>query len=382
MTAMPTTITDLAGAPRTAPPGVLTLGVEEEYLLLHADRPEPAPVVDDVMDRVSPALRESVQYEYLRTQIEVASPPVTDLAALWRSMSVLREGVADAAAASGARLMAVGACPVTGPDSPVVDAPRYHRMAERFGALSPGHGLNGMHVHVGVADPELAVQVLNHIRPWLPVLHAATANSPFYQGVDTGYASWRTIAWERWPSVGPTPHLESFAHYRHLLDDLIASGAVLDEGMLYWYARVSAKYPTVEIRIGDVCPSLEDTMLIAALIRALVGTAIADVEAGLPAHAVDQQLLAAAHWRAAHDGLEGLAVDLVNGRPRPAWHLLRRLFDLVRPQLEQHGDLEIATVLMSRLRSHGTGAARQRAAFARRGSLDDVLAALTESTRG
>jgi glutamate---cysteine ligase / carboxylate-amine ligase len=380
VTAMPTV--NPAAAPPQAPPGLLTLGVEEEYLLLDAVRPEAAPVVEDVLDRVSPALRASVQHEYFRTQIEVASPPVVDLAELRRSMGVLREGVADAAEAAGARLVAIGACPFTGPDSAVVDQPRYHRMAERFGALSPGHGLNGMHVHVGVADRELAVQVLNHVRPWLPVLHAVTANSPFYQGIDTGYASWRSVMWERWPSVGPTPHLDSYAHYRHLLDDLIASGAVLDDAMLYWYARVSATYPTVEIRIGDVCPTLDDTMLVAALIRALVGTAIADVEAGLPAPVVSQQLLAAAHWRAAHDGLEGLAVDLVNQRPRPAWHLLRRLVDLVRPQLERHGDLEITTVLLSRLRSHGTGAARQRAAFARNGALDDVLAFLTTATRG
>ncbi|MFI5842822.1 glutamate--cysteine ligase [Catenuloplanes sp. NPDC051500] len=377
---MPTV--NLDTAPPQAPPGLLTIGVEEEYLLLDAVRPEAAPVVEDVMDRVSPALRASVQHEYFRTQIEVAGPPVVDLAELRRSMGVLREGVADAAEAAGARLVAIGACPFTGPDSPVVDQPRYHRMAERFGALSPGHGLNGMHVHVGVADRELAVQVLNHVRPWLPVLHAVTANSPFYRGIDTGYASWRSVMWERWPSVGPTPHLDSYAHYRHLLDDLIASGAVLDDAMLYWYARVSAKYPTVEIRVGDVCPSLDDTMLVAALVRALVGTAIVDIEAGLPAPAVSQQLLAAAHWRASHDGLEGLAVDLVNQRPRPAWHLLRRLVDLVRPQLERHGDLEITTVLLSRLRSHGTGAARQRAAFAKNGALDDVLTLLTTATRG
>ncbi|MFI2272933.1 MULTISPECIES: carboxylate-amine ligase [Catenuloplanes] len=375
---MPTTTDRTAGLAR----GALTLGVEEEFLLLDARRPAPAPVVDDVLERVSPALRASVRHAYLRTQIGVAGPPAGDLDALWRSMSLLREGVADAAEAAGARLTAIGACPLTGPDAPVADLPRCHRTAERFGPLAPGHGLNGTLVRVGVDDPELAVQVLNHVRPWLPVLHAVTANSPFYQGIDTGYASWRSIMWERWPSVGPTPLLESYAHYRHLLDDLIASGVVLDESMLHWHARLAPDGSAVELRIGDVCPSLADTALVAALVRALVGTAITDVEAGLPAPAINQQLLSAAHWRAAHDGLEGLAVDLVNQRPRPAWHLLRRLFDLVRPQLERHGDLEIATVLMSRLRSHGSGAARQRASFARHGSLDGVLAALTEATRG
>ncbi|WP_307249054.1 carboxylate-amine ligase [Catenuloplanes indicus] len=375
---MPTTTDRTAVLAR----GTLALGVEEEFLLLDAERLAPAPVVDDVLDRVSPALRASVRHAYLRTQIGVAGPPAGDLDALWRSMGLLREGVADAAEAAGARLTAIGACPLTGPDAPVADLPRCHRTAERFGPLAPGHGLNSTLVRVGVDDPELAVQVLNHVRPWLPVLQAVTANSPFHQGVDTGYASWRSIMWERWPSVGPAPRLESYAHYRHLLDDLIASGVVIDDGMLQWHARLAADGTAVELRIGDVCPSLEDTMLVAALVRALVGTAITDVGAGLPAPAINQQLLAAAHWRAAHDGLEGLAVDLVNQRPRPAWHLLRRLFDLVRPQLERHGDLEIATVLMSRLRSHGSGAARQRAAFARHGSIDGVLTALTEATRG
>ena len=116
-------------------------------------------------------------------------------------------------------------------------------MIERYGNVSPGPGYNGMHVHVGIPDPEIGVQVLNHLRPWLPMLHAATANSPFYNGRDTGYASWRSVLWNRWPPVGPTPWLESHAQYETLVDDLIARGMLLDEGMLYWYARLSAHLP-------------------------------------------------------------------------------------------------------------------------------------------
>jgi carboxylate-amine ligase len=255
-------------------------------------------------------------------------------------------------------------------------------MMERFGALSPGQGLNGMHVHVGVPDPETGVQVLNHLRPWLPVLHAATANSPFADGADTGYASWRSVMWERWPTVGPTPYLESHAQYEELLADLVESGAMLDEGMLYWYARLSARYPTVEIRIGDVCPTLDDTILVAALIRALVATVLQDVQNGVSAPRLPHHLLVAAHWRAAREGLEGPAVDLRTRRARPAWHLMRQLFDLVRPELDRHGDLELVTVLMGRLRSRGTGAARQRAVLAQQGSIADVVTWLAAHTRG
>jgi carboxylate-amine ligase len=361
---------------------LLTLGVEEEYLLVEADSPRGAEAVEDVFDRLPADLQQSVQHEFQRTQIEVASPPQLELRGLWESMTRLRTGLADAAERAGVRLVAVGAGPAAGPSAEIVDSPRYHRMRERFGDLSPGPGSNGMHVHVSIPDPETGVQVLNHLRPWLPVLQAATSNSPFFDDHDTGYASWRSMLWERWPTVGPTPQLESHEHYETVIADLVTTGAMLDEGMLYWYARLSANYPTVELRMGDVCPTLDDALLLAALARGLVATILHEVEAGTPAPVVSQPLLAAAHWRAAHDGLEGLNVDLDTREARPAWRIMRRLFDYVRPELQRHGDLEMATVLMGRLRARGTGAARQRAVYARRGSVADVVDWLAATTRG
>lgn len=355
----------------------LTVGVEEEFLLLDAEKSQAAPAVDAVLAEVTEDLRGQVAREYLTSQIEINSPPGLDLRALRHSLGLLRAGVAAAAERAGARVAAIGCCPVTGPEPPVVDEPRFHRMVERYGALSPGPGLNGLHVHIGVPDPHTGVQVLNHLRPWLPLLHAATTNSPFAEGRDSGYASWRSVMWERWPSVGPTPYLESLDHYEELVARLISTGAMLDEGMLYWYARLSARYPTVEIRVGDVCPSVDDTILVAALTRALVGTVLADIEAGRPAPRVEHHLLAAAHWRAAHDGLAGLLVDPADQRSRPAWHLFQRLFDTVRPELSRTGDLELVTLLIGRLRSRGTGASRQRAVYARTGDMAAVLDHIT-----
>jgi carboxylate-amine ligase len=123
-------------------------------------------------------------------------------------------------------------------------------------------------------------------------------------------------------------------------------------------------------------------MLLAALTRALVATLLDAVREGKPAPDVPHPLLMAAHWRAAHDGLEGLNIDMATREPRPAWRLMRQLFDYVSPELERHGDLETATVLMGRLRAHGTGAARQRAILAQHGSVDDVVNWLAKATRG
>ncbi|MEV4493796.1 glutamate--cysteine ligase [Micromonospora coxensis] len=368
----------------TTPEGtdLLTVGVEEEFLLVDPHTGAAVPAVDLVMEQVPPELRGQVEREFQTSQIEIGSPPGLELRSIRHSLGVLRAALADAAERAGVRLLAIGTGPVDGPVPPVVDKPRFDRMIERFRLLVPGPGNNGMHVHVGIPDPETGVQVLNHVRSWLPVLQAVTTNSPFARSEDTGYASWRSIEWEHWPSVAPTPFLESHEHYERLIRQLIASGVMLDEGMLYWYARLSAKYPTVELRIGDVCPSVDDAVLVAALVRALVATALTDIAEGRPAVNTDHHLLVAAHWRAAHDGLEGDGVDLANGELRPAWELLDRLVDRVRPALEEHGDLAEVTDLLGGLRRHGSGAARQRAVFARSGRLEDVVADVARQTRG
>ena len=270
-----------------------TLGIEEEYLLVDAVEPRAVEAVEDVFAELPDDMRDVVQHEYYRSQIEVASPPRLDLADLREAMTQLRGTVASAAERAGARLLAIGTGPAAGPNARIVDKPRYHTMRERFGDLSPGQGMCGTHVHVSIPDPETGVQVLNHLRPWLPVLQAAAANSPLFGGRDTGYASWRSMMWERWPTVGPTPYLHSHEHYLTLISDLEASGAMLDEGMLYWYARLSASYPTVEIRMGDVMPTLDDAMLLAALARALVATLLHDVRDGVPGPRVPDPLLVA-----------------------------------------------------------------------------------------
>ncbi len=359
-----------------------TLGVEEEYLLVDAVEPRGVEAVEEVFDELPEDLRTAVQHEFARTQIEVASPPQLELAEMDAALRRLRRGLAEAAGRAGARLVAVGVSPAAGPNARVVDKPRYHRMRERYGDLSPGQGMCGTHVHVSIPDSETGVQVLNHLRPWLPIFQAATANSPIAAGHDTGYASWRSILWERWPTVGPAPYLESLDQYETLISDLEASGAMLDEGMLYWYARLSAAYPMIEIRMGDVMPTVDDALLLAALARALVATLLAEVRNGVPAPNVPHPLLMAAHWRAAHDGLEGVNIDMATREPRLAWRLMRQLFDYVRPELDRHGDLDRATVLLGRLRARGTGAARQRAILAQRGSVPEVVDWLARVTRG
>ncbi|MCZ7422033.1 MULTISPECIES: glutamate--cysteine ligase [unclassified Micromonospora] len=365
-------------------PARLTIGVEEEFLLLDPDTGESLPVADRVLTSLLGRARKQSRQEFRHSMVEMVTPVCADLTDLRTHLITLRRAAAEAARSAGARLVAVGATPVHEPHRTVPDEPRYHAMSRRFGPVAHDPAVCGCHVHVGLPDRELAVQVCNHLRPWLPVVQALTANSPLHDGADTGHASWRSMQLERWPSIGPTPYFASVADYDATVAELVDAGVMLDAAMVYWYARPSASYPTVEVRVGDVCPGVDDTVLVAALVRALVATMVDQVRAGVPAPHLRSCLLAAAHWRAAHDGLDGQLVDLRGGGARPAWDLVEELFSTVTPALVRHGDLAYVLEQLARLRRDGTGAARQRRVIARTGgnvrAVLDHLAA--ETTAG
>ncbi|AEV83144.1 carboxylate-amine ligase [Actinoplanes sp. SE50] len=268
-----------AGRPvtRTMPAPALTIGVEEEFLLLDPVTGANLPIADQVAAALPESVRPRSRREMRRSMLELVTGVCTGLNEVRAQLSEQRRAAADAAEAAGARLVAVGATPVAELDSSMPAGQRYHDLADRYGPVAADPAACGLHVHVGVADRELAVQVCNHLQVWLPVVRALTSNSPLFLGVDTGHASWRSVQLLRWPSIGPTPYFASARDYGRTVEDLISSSMVLDEASIYWYARLSPTYPTVEIRVGDVCTDLDDTVLVTALVRAAVATAIADI---------------------------------------------------------------------------------------------------------
>ena len=340
----------------------LTLGVEEEFLLLDPVTWRNAPVADDARACLPDPAREQTRVEFRRSMMEMVTPVCTSLSELRRRLTANRAAAALAAQSAGARLVAVAATPVAEPDLTVEDTPRFRAIASHYGPIAHDPALCGCHVHVGVPDREVAVQVCNHLRPWLPVVQALTANSPFHAGADTHHASWRSIQLDRWPSLGPAPYLTSVAHYERTVAELVGSGVMLDDSMVLWWVRPSRRYPTVEIRVGDVCPTAGDTVLVAGIVRGLVATVLDDLAAGRPAVRPPEHLLRAAHWNAAHQGLGGTLMDLRGRRAVPAWDLVDLLADTIGPALRRHGDDGVVGKELARLREEGTGADRQRGA--------------------
>jgi glutamate---cysteine ligase / carboxylate-amine ligase len=217
-------------------------------------------------------------------------------------------------------------------------------------------------VHVAVDSDDEGVGALDRIRPWLPPLLALSANSPFWQGDDSGYASYRSQVWTRWPSAGPYAPFGSPSVYHETVRAMVASDTVLDRGMVYFDARLSAQHPTLEVRVADVCLDVDDAVLLAALARALVETAVREWRADVPPDPVRLELLRLAMWRAARSGVDAVLLDPGSWRPAAAADVLGRLVAHVTPALEDAGDLDRVRELLADVLGRGTGARAQRAA--------------------
>jgi carboxylate-amine ligase len=265
----------------------------------------------------------------------------------------------DLAGQQGAHIAAIGTCPL-----PVVPKttvkPRYQAMIDHLGLTTAEQLTCGCHVHVDVESADEGVGVLDRIRIWLPVLVALSVNSPFWQGTDSGYASFRTQAWHRFPTAGPTPLLGSGGEYHAYVDALLATKVPMDGGMIYLDARLSRNYPTVEVRVADVCVRVDDTVMIAALVRGLVETAAREWREGRPAPEVSSDLIRLATWRASRFGLDGDLLDPTTFRPTPTWAVIGGLLDHVRQALVDAGDDVVVDRQVDVLRTRGTGATVQR----------------------
>ena len=359
----------------------LTVGVEEEYQLVDAGTGELTPGIAAVLPAAREAVGSQVEPELHQSQIEVGTAVCRSLDDVRRDLARLRTKVADVAQAEGFRLVAAATHPDARRERQQVTPRRaYQDLAEQYGHLAKEQLVFGCHVHVAVPDDETAVHVLNHLRPWLAVLLALSGSSPFWEGADTAYASYRTEVFSRWPMTGMPATFASRAEYERLVDDLRATGAIDGPARLYWDARPSAKYSTVEIRVADVCTSIDDAVLIAALARALVATAIGACTRGQPAPELRPELVRAATWRAARTGLDDTLVDLSSLRAAPARQVVQALVRHVADALDAAGDRERVIDQIDVVFGRGTSARRQREVFGRTGSLAGVVDWLAEET--
>jgi glutamate---cysteine ligase / carboxylate-amine ligase len=351
-----------------------TFGIEEEYLVVDAESRDLRPRAERILETAHEQVGDEVAAELSESQVEVGTPICATLADARRNLTRLRAAAMAAAEAHGSRITAMASHPFADwLGQGITHKERYEAMGEAYQQLAREQLICGCHVHVAVDDPDLAVRVMDRSRPWLPAFLALSANSPFWQGVDTGYASFRTLTFDRWPTTGSPPVLGSRAAYDELVAALVRVGAIDDPRSLYWDIRPSMRYQTLELRTLDVCLGLDDAVALAGLARSLVRTLHGEEVAGAAPVEARPELVRVARWRAARYGLGGHLIDAAAGEEVPARVLVDRLLGRCRPDLEDSGEWDEVSAGVREVLARGNGADRQRAVFEQHGSFTEVV---------
>ncbi|POX44148.1 glutamate--cysteine ligase [Streptomyces sp. Ru72] len=358
----------------------LRIGAEEEFHVVNLESGRLVPRAGDILERLD---RPGFTTELHRSMVESNSRVHHTLDDLYKDLTGARRRLDAAASSLGLAVVAAGTVPLARITSGDVTADaRYRRMAQEYRRVADEQLICSAQVHVDVPDRDTAVRAMCLVSPWLPPLLALSASSPFWLGTDTGYASWRTMLWQRWPTAGPAGCYPDAAAYDAAIEDLIRSGVISDAGMVYYDVRPSAHQQTLELRICDACPRAETVVLISGLFRALVQDACSRrAREGGPACDGHHEWLRAASWRAARSGLEGTLVDPVTRRAVPARTALQRMLVRLRPALEASGDWAVVRELLAEILAIGSAAHRLR----RAAEAEDLLASIdlmVAETRG
>lgn len=369
--------------------GPFTIGIEEEYLLVVpatgalVARRDPA-----MMDELRAALGERVSMELLQAQVEVGTAACASIGEARRDLGALRRTVVEVAGRHGAAPIAASTHPFAEwHEQRISDDDRYRSITAEYRALARRQLVCGMHVHIGIHDPELRIALMRRALPFLPVLLALGTSSPFWRGHDTGLKAFRPTIFNELPRTGTPEALDDWADWQTLVELLAASGVCDDPTKIWWDVRPSAKLPTLELRIAEVCTGIEDALTIAAVWQALLRRLAGQRDRDAPWSRFRRTLVEENKWRAQRWGTAAELADYHGTRLVPFAEVVDELVDSLREDAAALGcgpEVERARDIVRR----GTSADRQLAVFHERkaaGAADDealraVVAWLVEAT--
>lgn len=358
----------------------LTLGIEEEYQIIDPQTRELANHADSLLADGVETLGEQIKPEFMRSQVEVGTSVCSDIREARTEVVRLRRAVADLAAKHGLALAAASTHPISAWSSQrVTEDDRYVQLEADLRDVARQLLIFGMHVHVGIDDPELRIDVINQARYFLPHLLALSTSSPFWQGRDTGLRSYRSVIFENMPRSGIPPSFRAWSEYQGFIDTLIKTGSIDEPTKIWWDLRPHPKFPTIEFRVADVCTKVDEVMCLAALYQSIVQKLIKlryDNHSWRPYR---HHLISENKWRAMRYGLDGKLIDFGRQSEVPARDLIVELLEVVDDVVDDLGcraEVEYVHTILER----GTSADRQLATFERTGHLEAVVDQLIEET--
>ena len=354
-----------------------TLGVEEELHIVDATTGELVPKIEEIMSRLPEDLKEAVSYELFQSVLEIKTPPCATVAEAEGRLRELRSRVGSWAAASGTALASAGTHPFSRyRDQKITEHARYKRVIAELRWIAKREVIFGQHVHVGVPGEEEAIEAHNRLAEQVPLLLALSTNSPYWQGMDTGYESTRVKIFETFPRSGLPPAFPDYAAFEDYVDLMIAAGAIDDYTFCWWDVRPHPNIGTIELRVLDSQTSLRSNVALAAITQCLVAKFLSESPLG----PYDRELAVENKWRASRYGLNAAFYDAEKGVSVPAKEAARALVDELRPVSQDLGcENELLGVL--RIVESGTGSQHQRRVYEKSDDFLDVVAFLIENTR-
>jgi carboxylate-amine ligase len=359
----------------------LTLGVEEEHMLVSSDDYGLASEIEVVLEKLEGgALAGRVHPELTESTAEIATGICVGVDDALRELTELRRGLATTLRPLGMRLAATGTHPFSlAEEQRITRRDRYRQLVEQLQYVARRELVFGMHIHVAVPDPDTCMKVMEGVLIELPILLALSSNSPFWRGEITGLNSTRTAVFAGFPRSGLPPRFDSYDDYAEAVGWLEGTGAIVDYTRLWWDVRPHPRLGTIEVRVMDVQFDLEYAMALTAYVQALVAQLIDEIDQGNPPTPFHRLLVAENKWLAARYGLDAPLIDLVTGRKATmtAAQLAKRRLRQLSPYAKDLGCLD-ALKGIDRMLSWGTGATRQMRVYNANRDLVEVMREVCE----
>jgi carboxylate-amine ligase len=360
-----------------------TLGIEEEYQVIDPETRELTSHEQKIVDACEASLGEQVKAEMHQAVVEVGTNICQDIHDAREQITGLRRDVNEVARSLGYRIGAAGTHPFSEWEKQLLTPhPRYNEIIHELQDTARSNLIFGLHVHVGIDDRNMALHIANSMRYFLPHLYALSTNSPFWEGRNTGFKSFRSKVFDKFPRTGIPDHFESVAEYDNYVNLLIKTRSIDNAKKIWWDLRVHPFYPTMEIRICDIPLTVDETVAITAMIQALVAKVYKLRTQNLNFMSYKRLVLNENKWRASRYGLDGKLIDFGKEEEVDTRDLIREILDFVDDVADDLGSREELEKVCNIL-DRGTGADRQLKVYEETKSLESVVDfIIEETTRG
>jgi len=359
----------------------LTIGIEEEYQIIDPATRELRSYVQRFLEEGQTVLRDQIHPEFLQSQVELGTRICQDIREARDEVTRMRRSIWELAQSEGLWVAAAGTHPFSSwARQEVSPFGRYPELARFLQDVGRRLLIFGMHVHIGIENPDLLIEIMNQLRYFLPHLLALSTSSPFWHGRDTGLKSYRSVVFESLPRTGIPPLFNSHNAYKDYLNTLLVTGSIDDATHIWWDARPSEKFPTLEIRIPDMCTRIEETLCLAALTQAIVAKLVQLRQVNQSWRLYRNHLIDENKWRAVRYGTRGNMIDFGKNQEIPMPDLIEEMLEWVDDVVDDLGsrsEVEYARVILQ----HGTSADRQLDVYQRTGDFGAVVDHIVSETQ-